>query len=356
MPRRNAIDVIAPAWGHMKQVLFRPMRWAIWWRVALLGLATGELHSGGGFNGFNYHVPASHTAHDHLAHFAAAPPLWVVLLIALGITAIFVLLVAFTYISSVCRFILFESVLTRRFALREGWHKWQAQGLRYFGFNLLVMLVSLASLAVIVVPAILFAFKRVGGRPGEHLLLLIGGGALVLTMVLLILLAISLVYVLVKDFVVPQMALEDVSIAEGWRRVWNGIDQERGAYAGYIGMKIVLALGAALAIGIAMLILIFILLIPGVIVALVVVALKPTGLGLAAVLAVLVPIGMVVLLGLIFVMGVLGSPITIFFPAYSMHFFADRYPPLAALLYPTPPPTPTPPPVAPAGPDLTPAT
>lgn len=354
MPRRNAIDVIAPAWDHMKQVLFRPMRWAIWWRVALLGLATGELHSGGGFNGFNWQVP-HHSANDKFAALASMPPVSVILLIALIVTVIFALLVLFTYVSSVCRFILFDSVLTRRFALRQGWHKWQPQGMRYFGFNLLIMLVSLTTLAVIVVPAVLFAFKRVAGHPRDHLLFLIAGGALVLTILLVVLLAISLVYVLVKDFVVPQMALESLTVTEGWRRLWTRMDQERGAYAGYIGMKIVLALGAALAIAIAMLVLIVILLIPGVIIALIVVALKPAGLGLAAVLAVLVPIGILTVLALIFVMGVLGSPITIFFPAYSMHFFADRYPPLFVLLYPPPVP-PVSPIGTPVGPDLAPAT
>jgi hypothetical protein len=335
----------------MRQILF-PLRWAVWWRVALLGLVTGELHSGNGLGGFNYRVPSSH-AHDNLALYAGMPPAWVIVAIALGITALFVLMVVFTYVASVCRFILFESVLTRRLALRAGWRKWQPQGLRLFGFNLVIMLVSLTMLLAIVVPAFLFAFHRVGGNPRGHLLLLIGGGALLLTVLLIVFFAISLVYVLVKDFVVPQMALEDVSVMEGWRRLWTQIGQERGAYAGYIGMKIVLALGAALAIGLAFLVVILILLIPGVIVALIVVALKPVGIGLAVVLAVAIPIAIVLFFGLMFVMGLLGSPITIFFPAYSMHFFADRYPPLAALLYPQPPPPPAPPPV---GPKLAPAT
>jgi hypothetical protein len=350
MPRRNAIDVIAPAWEHMRQILF-PLRWAVWWRVALLGLVTGELHSGNGLGGFNYRVPSSH-AHDNLALYAGMPPAWVIVAIALGITALFVLMVVFTYVASVCRFILFESVLTRRLALRAGWRKWQPQGLRLFGFNLVIMLVSLTMLLAIVVPAFLFAFHRVGGNPRGHLLLLIGGGALLLTVLLIVFFAISLVYVLVKDFVVPQMALEDVSVMEGWRRLWTQIGQERGAYAGYIGMKIVLALGAALAIGIAMLVLILILLIPGVIIALIMVALKSV-FGLAF-LVVLIPIAIVALFALIFAIGLLGSPISIFFPAYSMHFFADRYPPLAALLYPPPPPSPAP--IPPSGPDLAPAT
>ena len=53
-----------------------------------------------------------------------------------------------------------------------------------------------------------------------------------------------------KDFVVPQMALEDVSAIEGWRRLWPRIKGEMGGYAAYIGMKIVMAIGAAIILGI----------------------------------------------------------------------------------------------------------
>jgi hypothetical protein len=31
-------------------------------------------------------------------------------------------------------------------------------------------------------------------------------------------------------------------------------------------------------------------------------------------------------------------PVIVFFPAYSIYFFAQRYPPLASLLWPQPPP------------------
>jgi hypothetical protein len=37
------------------------------------------------------------------------------------------------------------------------------------------------------------------------------------------------------------MALENIAVMEGWRRLWLWIKHEKGGYAAYVGMKIVLA-------------------------------------------------------------------------------------------------------------------
>jgi hypothetical protein len=346
MPRRNAIDVVSYAWQHMTGVLFRPMRWGIWWRVALLGFLSGEMHSNGGFN---FQVPQIPAEHHKFAMLPQMPTPAVIALIAALAAAGLVLLVMFIYIGSVCRFILFEAVLTRRFALREGWRKWQPQGMRLFGFNLLMLFAGLLLIAIVLTPVLLFFFKykrEVGG----HLLLLIGGGALLFTVAVAVLLLLSLVYTLVKDFVVPQMALENLTLGDGWRRLWMFMQAEKGSYAGYIGMKIVLTLGAALALAIVILVLVLILLIPGIIVGIVVVAMAKAHTLAAGIIALLIAAAICVAFLLICVISLLTAPMVIFFPAYSMHFFADRYPPLFALLYPPPPPP------SPIGPDLAPAT
>ncbi|HTK96046.1 MAG TPA: hypothetical protein VL382_10460 [Terriglobales bacterium] len=354
MPRRNAIDVVSYAWEHMAAILFRPMRWSIWWRVAVLGFLTGEMHSSGGINFQG--IPQFPQEHQHklLAHM---PGVAVIALIAALIAAGLVLVVVFAYVGSVCRFILFDAVLTRRFAIREGWRKWQPQGLRLFGFNLLMLLATMMVLAVLAIPALLFFFKYKEQVRG-HLMLAIAGGALLFTVAIAIGLVLSLVYTLVKDFVVPQMALENLTLGEGWRRLWTWMKAEKGQYAGYIGMKIVLSLAAAVAIGIAFVILLLVLLIPTAIVAIVIASLAKGHALAVGLIALIVVLGIFVAALLICVIALLTAPIAVFFPAYSMHFFADRYPPLAGLLYPQPPPAPTPPPAPepPVGPDLAPAT
>jgi hypothetical protein len=139
-----------------------------------------------------------------------------------------------------------------------------------------------------------------------------------------------------KDFVVPQMALENSSAMEGWRRLWLQLKADKGSYAGYLGMKIVLSLGAAIIVLIVSLTAILVLLIPiggvGVLVGLSAKAagwtwnfysISATVISVCAVLAIL-----------IFALSLISVPVIVFFPAYAIYFFAPRYPPLAALLWP----------------------
>ena len=48
-------------------------------------------------------------------------------------------------------------------------------------------------------------------------------------------------------------------------------------------------------------------------------------------------VGSVVLAVVLYVLSLISVPVIVFFPAYSIYFFAARYPSLAAVLYPAPP-------------------
>jgi len=140
--------------------------------------------------------------------------------------------------------------------------------------------------------------------------------------------------------VVPQMALENIGAVEGWRRLWPMIQIEQTGYAAYVGMKIVLAIGAGIVIGIASLILVFLIAIPA------------AGLGIIAVLTgktagltwnvftitIAVVVGCILLAVFLFLTSLIAVPAIVFFPAYAIYFFAARYRPLSVVLYPPPPP------------------
>jgi hypothetical protein len=149
---------------------------------------------------------------------------------------------------------------------------------------------------------------------------------------------VTVVMVMTKDFVVPQMMFEGVSCTEGWGRLWGRIAAEPGSFIGYILLKIVMAIGAFVAYAVALVITVMILAIPvGLAIAAGVVAFKMAGGSpLAAVPAIL----LAVLLGIpsvLYFIGFLGAPITVFFPAYSIYYFAGRYKPLYDELYAQPP-------------------
>jgi hypothetical protein len=118
---------------------------------------------------------------------------------------------------------------------------------------------------------------------------------------------------------------------------------QRGSFAGYIGLKIVLAIGTTIVLTIAIFIVVFALLIPiGVIGALLYVWSRSVALAwnpLTVTLAVLA--GVVILIVFLILCALISVPAIVFFPSYSIYYFADRYAPLRTALLPAAPPEPT---------------
>jgi len=63
-------------------------------------------------------------------------------------------------------------------------------------------------------------------------------------------------------------------------------------------------------------------------------------------------VGTILLSGLLYLISLVCVPVAVFFPAYAMYFFAERYPALHAQLYPQAPAAPPPPFGSPPLPEL----
>jgi hypothetical protein len=351
----SGADVIELAFRHAKEQLFKPFHFAQWARLAFVGLLAGEMSSGGGCN---FSVPANNHSRGTgtqtfldptwLAHstnpFTSHPALTVGL-IALGFVVLLVLAVLFTYISSVMRFILFDSIITRECHIRSGWARRQRAGLRLFWWQILFGLASIAGLLVVFgIPLAYAGALHWFAHPREHLAGLIVGGVVLFLLLFIFVVFAGVVRVMTKDFVVPQMACEDISAMEGWRRLWLWLKHDKGGYAGYIGIKIVLALGAAVAMVIVSLPVILVLLVPigGVAVAAVLAAKAAGWTWTAYTITLAVILGCIALAILIAAVALIVVPVVVFFVAYSLYFFAPHYAQLAALMWP-----PAPAPIAP---------
>jgi hypothetical protein len=352
---------MAPAFRHAKEQLFQPFRFGQWWRLALVGMLAGEMGSVGGCNS-NINFPTGnfpwpihpHSTPDIHNAFLSVPwtadELLIAGLVALLAVVGLALFVLFMYVSSVMRFILFDSIITRDCHIRAGWARRKVPGFRLFVWKIVFALATWVVFLVLIGVPVAYAWAMGWFvRPEEHVLRLVLGGLSLLALFLIVAIVVAIIGVMTKDFVVPQMALEDITAFEGWRRLWLWIKHDGGGYAGYIGMKIVLAIGAAIAFGIISFVAILILLIPiggaGVVALLSAKAAGWTWNVPTIALAVLV--GCVLLAVLIFVAALISVPVVVFFPAYSIYFFAPRYAQLAALLWPQPPPPPSVPPPAP---------
>ncbi|HVO79328.1 MAG TPA: hypothetical protein VMT28_01280 [Terriglobales bacterium] len=347
----SAVDAISLAFQHTKQQLLQPFRMGQWARLALVGLLAGELSSGGGCNS-NFQLPSrpSDTQHFLDLPMSSASPVVYAAVIALLIVAGLVLWVLVIYISSVMRFILFDSVMAKHCQIRRGWERRQRPGWRYFVWQILFFLATLAGLTILLgIPAAIALALGWWKAPSQHLLPLILGGVVLFFLVMTAVVSVLVVHVLTKDFVVPQMALEDISAVEGWRRLIPRLKAEKGGYAGYVGMKVVLALGAAVILGIVAAIVILVLLVPlGAVGVAAVLTGKAAGLTWNLyTITLAVVVACIVVVGILYLFALISVPAIVFFPAYSIYFFAARYPALSAALYPAPPPAPGPSPLSP---------
>jgi hypothetical protein len=350
---KSAVDVIGSAFEHTKQQLTHPFRFGQWARLALLGLATGEISSGGGCSNFRGLSDLPSRFPGHAGNFVSDPgnPLsrlgldWAAIasILVVAVIGLLVLGLVWIYVASISRFVLFESVLRKHCELGAGWARWQAQGLRYFGWQLALSILSLAVAAVLFIPLLLpvLATMRNHQQPGPAMLLALVPMFLVFGAFALVMMLIG---VLAKDFVVPLMAVDNIGVLEGWRRLVAMMRADGLAYAGYIGMKIVLAIGSTVVFGIVGATAAVVLLVPISILGVVtVIVAKGAGLGWNAfTITAAIVAGVILLAVLLYVVGLVCVPVAVFFPAYAMYFFAERYPALYAVLY---PPSPSPPPL-----------
>ena len=331
----SAVDVITPAFERMRQHLFRPFQFSQWIRFAIVGFLAGEMGAGGLSGRFPSRTSSQQgpILEGMRLPFGGSPLLIVLIcLIALLALTLFILLL---YVSSRMRFVLFDSVLAGKCRIRDFWRRRGDVAFRYFAWQFLFLLCVI--IGMILLFGIAFGFAYGMGwfsSPRDHILPLVLGGILFFLIFLASIAVIGVVQVLVKDFVVPQMAFDHVSVGEGWRRLWSMMKTEKGGYAGYIGMKIVLSFAAAVILFVAALIVFVVLLIPvGGVGAITVLAGRAAGLTWNPLaIAIAIVVGGIVLTALILIVALISVPAIVFFPAYSIHFFAERYPALRAAL------------------------
>lgn len=348
MPRLSPVDAASPAFARIGAMLLHPFRLRIWLKMGFIGWLAGGLATAS--LNLNYRVPAFPTGqlpHDpwkdlnqairsihfeQLAGFTA-------LLVALLLIGLIVALI-FTYLFSRFRFVLFESVVTGQVAVGPGWRRYRNPANRYFLFWLFYNLIRWLVVGSIVGLPLWRAYKSgvfQGDQPFQALFALLASIALGLLACGIVFAVIS---TLVKDFVMPLMALDDLPMGRAFSVLGKYISAEPGAWAGYFGMKLVFALAAGIGLGIAsafaFLILLIVLAIPaGLLIALGIYLLK-----ISAILgiAVFVLTGLAVIAACFCMSFCLFAPISVFFAAYAFYFFGGRYPRLGALLWPEPAP------------------
>jgi len=354
MNRLSALDALSPAMSRVGTMLFKPFRLSTWLKIGFIGLLGGGVarFSGGNFNFHGPLVPPSHHPSGRLPSdpmaeiqrvLASINVAQYIHAIAIAIVIALVISLAFLYLFCRFRFVLFDSVITQQATVSRGWRLYASQANRYFGFWLVFRLVNLGVIALIIGVPLYHAYKN-GALSGDNsffvllkLIAAIALGAILASIVF------AIISTLMKDFIMPIMALDDLALGDAWTALWRVIKSEPGAWAAYLGMKLLLTIGAAIALFIAAVIA----MLPGIFIVGVPAGIT-AGLGAlvlkmgatAAAIAIFVVAGIIAAVGACCIYMLLIAPFTVFFASYAFYFFGGRYPKLGALLWPHPLPAP----------------
>lgn len=244
-------QAISPAVEWTKSLLFRPFRWGTFIKLCAVAIFTE-----GGSGSFNFNVPS---------HGGATPtsvgvepsslgfllsPKWISIIIAATIALIAVSIVIF-YLMVRLRFALFECLIRQTRLIAPGWRKYRAQAFRFFILFIVVGFVFLLGVLVVLLPFIvgfwhLFQHNRMGSDfPVAELLGLI---LPLIPLFFLIIVAGISIHIVLRDFMLPHIALEDASAGQAWAAVRSRMFHEKGAFLLYAVLRVFVPIAAIIAI------------------------------------------------------------------------------------------------------------
>lgn len=221
--------------------------------------------------------------------FDPGPRVW--LLIAGIVGAILLIALVFTLIGSIMEFVFVESLRSEKVTIRRYWSRRWRQGLRLFGFRLVIGFFVLGTVLLVGAIAYLFLESVTPGAVAAIVLLLI-------PMFFVLAIVVGLVSGFTTNFVVPIMIKTDCGVLAGWRRLWPTITANPWQYLAYAISSFFLSIIGGILIAIVTGMLALVLLIPfGLLFAL--------GVGLLVFVAEPIGIGVLVLVGLLFGLSIL---------------------------------------------------
>jgi hypothetical protein len=350
----SAAEAIGPAWERTRSILLEPFEGRRYLKLTFVAMLAALSTSG-----FSLPNPARIGLAINQRH--PLPPGVAAVLVGLAIlfaVGIFVIGLVLFYIGSRFQFVVFEVVATEGSAIGPMWRKYGRQTWRWIWLK--VLLFVGAGLVGIVLALMAFmplfrqiARSRTAGAlpPGAVLHHLFGPLLLVMFFVLVV----AVIYLLLWDFALPPMALEDAGMGTAIGRVAELIRNEPGEMFLYLLVRfllgIVFGMAAMLVYGIAMLIS----LLPfGIVGGALYLALRNAGMAghLLLISAAIVGALLVLVWNVCLYAAAVGYVIY-FWQAYALVFYGGRYPLLGNLLEP-PPPAPAVAPEPPSPPDLPP--
>jgi hypothetical protein len=327
----SASEAVWPALERTWRSLFRPFAWATYLKMASAAVLTeGVLVS------FRFTAPSMMPSGDFDFSRLRAIPGFLFYASLAALSALLVFLLLFLLITQL-RFAFFHCLLRRTTEIRPAWRLYPIQAQRFFKATLLVWLVLLLILllavaALAVTVFVVFTVRTPEGKldPGVFLILFFPCVGIAVFAAVAALAA----EVVLHDFILPTMALEDASFREAWRAVRRRIAAEKETFFSYFVLRLLLQFLAGFLLFVAGLL-------PGML-AFAILGASAAGFnamledatGILAALRIALQV-LFILLGLgvgWMLAAALGGPLAVFLRNLALCFYGSRYQPLGDIL------------------------
>ena len=340
MKALTASQAISPAIDRTYRLLFRPFQLGTYLKLAVVACITEGVSAHSNFNFSHNHSSSPSGACGPAFHLSNE----VIALIAVGALVSLAIGILVYYLVTRLRFAFFHCLVRQTREIQPGWKLYRAQAMRFFKTSLLIWLLLLCIAVAVMLPwgfkaFDLYRISQAGGQLDPAAFLVFLG---LIPVLFLICLLCWVVDVVLRDFMLPHVALDDASVEEAWAAARGRIEAEKGRFFVYLLLRLLLPLVAGIAL---FLVLAIPLLIVFGILAVAAVgfhALLADATGVGAVIRVvcevlfgIVGVGLGLLVGFS-----LGGPIATWIRNYALLFYGGRYQALGDLLDPPPPPPP----------------
>ena len=262
----SVTEPIVTAVQHTRRILFQPFKLPKWLRLGFCAFLAGIGQAGGTGAGTGRDGTGSDPEFgtfdldgvrawvlENLPLIITVTSLVLVLLLLMGIL--------FTWLGSRGRFMLLDGVIRNHGAIAEPWREYRREGNSLFRFRFYLGLLSLGLIAMILTLGLLVAWPDLESNQlsGSGLMAIVIG----LLLLLVLLVGLSVITLVLHDFVVPIMYLRRIPVQAAWREFrisfWHG---NQGAVVLYFLMRFVLNIAVGILSVVAILLSCLIALVP----------------------------------------------------------------------------------------------
>lgn len=336
----SATEAITPAIDRTKALLqpFALGRWLKLGLVALLAEMSGQFAfppvGGNSHAQQHFDTPLADAA-------GGAFILAIALIVLLGLILSLVLF----YFGSRMQLVLMDLVATRTTLVAPAWHRTASRTWRWIGLKVAFFFAALVVIGILLaVPLLSFIRSMPADNSQPPSAAFFGSFALFFVAILLAVLAVVLVFLFLRDFVLPFILFGDARLGDAMRNAVFIARREPGSVVFYFFMKFVLMIAAGIAVEICLALAVVAFGIPtGAIGAALWFMLRQSGpLAHALMYISFALLGAVFLTALVCAILCIASVVLIFYQSYALYFLGGRYPQLGEVLEPPPPPPPGP--------------